>query len=275
MVGTKARISMKQYIKDKPTKWGYKLFVLADSATGYTWNFFIYTGKSESPTTHLSVLLCSNGPFAFSSPWWWLHIVHRQFFPQTQNNDLPKKAERGDMRWLRSGKLLFIKWMDTREVSMCSTVHQAYSGQTVRRKVKKAGVWSNKSIPFPDSITDYNRYMGGVNLSDALLTFYSIRHKTMKWYKTLFFHFVDIAVVNSFLLHKELFKVRQDPSQTKPFTHKLFREQLALDMLEFAAGSAATPPTPPTSCMPIFLDRQEARARRYCKRCLDAGRPRV
>ncbi len=39
MLSLKARISFKQYMKDKPTKWGYKLFVLADVATHGTSSF--------------------------------------------------------------------------------------------------------------------------------------------------------------------------------------------------------------------------------------------
>ncbi|KAF3846290.1 hypothetical protein F7725_003368, partial [Dissostichus mawsoni] len=76
---------------------------------------------------------------------------NRVGFPQTELNGLPKKAERGDLRWIRKGKLLFIKWMDSREVTMCSTVHAAFSGQTVQRKVKQAGVWQTKTVPVPDA----------------------------------------------------------------------------------------------------------------------------
>ncbi len=46
MIATKAKISFKQYMKAKPTKWGIKLFVLAD-VNGDTIDFKIYTGKSK------------------------------------------------------------------------------------------------------------------------------------------------------------------------------------------------------------------------------------
>lgn len=41
----KHRSGIRQYIKNKPTKWGIKLWVLADSMNGYTCDFNIYVGK--------------------------------------------------------------------------------------------------------------------------------------------------------------------------------------------------------------------------------------
>ena len=34
MIPFKGRLSIKQYMKDKPTKWGIKVFVLADARNG-------------------------------------------------------------------------------------------------------------------------------------------------------------------------------------------------------------------------------------------------
>ena len=48
MVQNKGRYSFRQFMKDKPTKWGMKVWVLADSKTGYTYNFSVYTGKAEN-----------------------------------------------------------------------------------------------------------------------------------------------------------------------------------------------------------------------------------
>ena len=46
MVKSRHRSGIRQYIKDKPTKWGIKLWVLADSSNGYTIDFNIYIGRA-------------------------------------------------------------------------------------------------------------------------------------------------------------------------------------------------------------------------------------
>ena len=43
MIGFKGRLSFIQYMPKKPTKWGMKAYVLADSRTGYMYNWYLYT----------------------------------------------------------------------------------------------------------------------------------------------------------------------------------------------------------------------------------------
>jgi hypothetical protein len=46
MVSFKGRLAFKQYMPAKPTKWGIKVWELADSHNGFVLNMQVYTGKA-------------------------------------------------------------------------------------------------------------------------------------------------------------------------------------------------------------------------------------
>jgi len=50
VIPTKNRLGFKQYLKDKPVKWGIKTYMLCESKTGYVYNLEVYTGKSTNDT---------------------------------------------------------------------------------------------------------------------------------------------------------------------------------------------------------------------------------
>ncbi|XP_039546208.1 uncharacterized protein LOC120492126 [Pimephales promelas] len=257
IVAAKARLGLKRRMNDKTTKWGYKLFILADSLCGYTWNFFVYEGKTSTSSSkgvgYDSVMrLLDHKDLGkgyrlytdsfYTTPTLVLDLLQnsilacgtlRQTSSLPETNDLSERSERGSIRWCRQGPLLFVKWMDMREVLMCSTIHKAFSEDTVPRNAKGVdGVWKPRPIPVPSAVKDYSKYMGGVDLSDCLLEYYNVLHKSTNWYKAFFFHFLDIAVVNSFILHQNLAKAKIKT----PLTHKLFREALVSELASVGRG---------------------------------------
>ena len=65
MVAFKGRIAMKQCIKDKPTKWGFKVRVLSSSDSLYTFKFEVYTGKHLTQTNYPWVGIVESDRWSF------------------------------------------------------------------------------------------------------------------------------------------------------------------------------------------------------------------
>ena len=70
----------------------------------------------------------------------------------------------------------------------------------IERWVKAANKRIN--IDCPAIIKEYNMSMGGVDLCDMLIALYRIEVKTKRWYVKVFWHLIDLAKVNAWILYK-------------------------------------------------------------------------
>ena len=108
------------------------------------------------------------------------------------------------MRWERDSPCLALQWVDNKVVSVLTTIDNANVKNRVTRKVKTAeGGWTAIQVPQPGAIGNYNKFMNAVDRSDQILGTQNVLRKCVRWWKTLFFHLIDMAVVNSFILFKE------------------------------------------------------------------------
>ena len=197
---------------------GIKIFKLCDS-TGYTYDMKLYRGKDRQHTaqhvtaTHVTAteqtkkikgsghkLYMDN---FFSSPELFDVFAKKQIYccgtvrPNRRGmpQDLaPKtsKLKRRDIR-IRTGTDLMAKlWQDKRDICMF----------TNNRNAPVEGNFCNeggKAIKL-QIVMDYNHHMGYVD-NDRMEYSYSISHHTSKWTKKLFFHLLDLAILNGYILH--------------------------------------------------------------------------
>ena len=168
MVRSRHRSEIRQYIKDKPTKWGIKLWVLADSANGYTYDFSVYIGRAQAQETsanglrydvvmklmdplfdqgyHLYVdnfyssLTLFKDLFARGTGATGTIMETRRDFPANLKNSKQwaKGKPRGSMRWERDGLCLALQWIDNKVVSLLTTIESANYQTTATRKTYKA-----------------------------------------------------------------------------------------------------------------------------------------
>ncbi|XP_056587755.1 piggyBac transposable element-derived protein 4-like [Triplophysa dalaica] len=265
MVTSQDRAEFKECLKSKSASRGCKLFALSDCTTGYTWDCLIHDGKPRASQSgglgYDSVMALVDENFLgdgyklfvdkfYTSPVLFRDLRHKNIwacgpiwanrtgFPQTSVNKLSRNAPRGTIRWIRDNKLLFVEWNDACEVQMCSSFHKASGEDTVQRKVKdRDGKRNPVDIPIPDAVLDYKRTMGPVDPSSRITAHYRMLHKPKKWYQCFFYHFLDIAVENAFILHQLVTKERNQ----NVLTRKAFLETLVEELTEIGSGTYFAP----------------------------------
>nr|XP_055061722.1 piggyBac transposable element-derived protein 4-like [Misgurnus anguillicaudatus]XP_055061723.1 piggyBac transposable element-derived protein 4-like [Misgurnus anguillicaudatus]XP_055061724.1 piggyBac transposable element-derived protein 4-like [Misgurnus anguillicaudatus]XP_055061725.1 piggyBac transposable element-derived protein 4-like [Misgurnus anguillicaudatus] len=314
MVMSQARNELGECSKSKPASRGYKLFALSDCNTSYTWDFFIYEGKSRAPQSqglsYESVMSLVDENYLgdgyklfldkyFTSPGLFSDLLlkkiwacgpvwaNRKGFPEAAVNKLQRNDLRGTVRWIRDNELLFVEWQDVQKVQMCSTFHKAYGGDTVKRKVKdKDGNRTLADIPIPAAVLDYKRTMSAVDPSNRITAHYRTLNKPKKWYQCFFYHFLDIAINNAFILQELIAKERN----TKALTRREFLETLIEELTEIgsqkrflialsARSQKSTSAPPSTPCPPApsdtpafphrprYIAQDSTIGRRKCKHC--------
>jgi hypothetical protein len=102
------------------------------------------------------------------------------------------RLTQGDILSRTRDDLTAMVWRDKRDVHLPTNMHHPPANGNLCDQ--------HGNAIKPEIIQDYNRHMGYVDLGDTMTNSYSIQRRTWKWTKKLFFHLLDMTVLNSFLL---------------------------------------------------------------------------
>ncbi|KAH9642821.1 hypothetical protein HF086_012315 [Spodoptera exigua] len=105
-----------------------------------------------------------------------------------------KKLKKDEYIWLRKGKFYVSNWRDKRQVLMLTTLDQPEMIKVTNKR--------GQEVKRPKEIAQYNRFMSGIDCADQMISYYSCPRKTIRWYKKIIFHMLDVATWNAFFLFK-------------------------------------------------------------------------
>ncbi|XP_044141537.1 piggyBac transposable element-derived protein 4-like [Bufo gargarizans] len=224
LVNFKGRLHFRQYLPNKRARYGIKLYKLCESETGYTHRFKIYEGKDSKieppecpPTLGISGKIVWDLVHPLLDQGYHLYLdnfySNISLFKCLANRStvacgtirknqkgLPKTLlgqmlRVGESRALCNENILCVKYKDKRDVLMLTTIHCDISTLV---PVRGTGT----ETPKPVCIQEYNKFMGGVDLSDQVLKPYSAMRKSRIWYKKLVVHLTQVALYNAFVLYR-------------------------------------------------------------------------
>lgn len=262
----RGRLSFIQYIPSKRHRFGIKFFVICDCQTGYVLDFLVYSGSDvdipaqdphgfsgavvkvlmDSYFNNNHILYTDN---YYTSPGLSNYLLqkktgscgtvraNRKHWPV-----FPAKTKKGDIFTQKSGKMLAIHWHDKRKVNMLTTVHQGAMQDSGKRERGSRNV-----VYKPDAVIDYNINMRLVDKSDMMIGAIDCLRRSCKWYKKAFLHLLDMTVLNSFILYRQVTK--------KTTSLRKFEKELVKELL--TAYGKVLPLVPGTHLANRQLDRLE------------------
>lgn len=221
MVLWRSRLSFRQYIKNKRHKYGIKLYVLTEP-DGTILGFNVYTGQlgdfggkghAANVVLHLLDGRLDIGHSVYMDNFYnsydlAVKLLDRNTYCtgtyRTDRKNTPPevkgaKLKKGETvaKYSHNGVLIG-KWRDKREVAYISTEFEnemiAFRDKLGRDRKK------------PKPVFHYNENMGGVDRQDQLLSYYPCEKKTLRWYKKLGIHVLQMLLLNSYLLYKKFTK---------------------------------------------------------------------
>lgn len=98
-------------------------------------------------------------------------------------------------------------------------------------------------IPCPAIVKEYNKFMGGIDLHDMLTALYKFPLKARRWYMYIFYHSIQMMVVNSWLMYRKDAKALNEKKLMKL---AVFQSRLATQLQ--CSSTECTYRTPKTSC---------------------------
>ena len=105
---------------------------------------------------------------------------------------------------------------------MLSTMHTGKKMDTDRTRHR-----SEDPVLKPDLVLNYNDNMRLVDKADMMVSFVDCTRKMVTWHNKLFFHLVDIALLNAY--NYMLIWIGKRPSSLRKFTHTLFLTSYWID----------------------------------------------
>ena len=134
---------------------------------------------------------------------------NRLHLREEEKDEIQKLTDRGIMYMKGPQGLLLSVWKDSKNVLLLSNYHQPVE-ESKERQLRKKDITPNtrpnekQFVNIPRAIIDYTANVGGVDSFDQKSNYYSPQLRSHRWYIKIFFHFLEIAVLNSYVIYKKV-----------------------------------------------------------------------